>query len=135
MALVSDASGKVAASGAITSTELGYLDGVTSNIQTQINNILISYNTYAGFINGTGVINRNNGIYSFTVTRPATGVYTVTFSTTVSTSQYNVQATPRVSTPAFVTYSNQTTTSCTFYVFDSNGVAQNYGFSFNITML
>lgn len=34
-ALVSNASGKVAAS-AITSTELGYLDGVTSNIQTQL---------------------------------------------------------------------------------------------------
>lgn len=35
-ALVSDASGKVAVS-AVTSTELGYLDGVTSNIQTQLN--------------------------------------------------------------------------------------------------
>lgn len=37
-ALVSNGSGKVAVS-AVTSTELGYLDGVTSNIQTQINNI------------------------------------------------------------------------------------------------
>lgn len=36
--LVSDSSGKVAVS-AVTSTELGYLDGVTSNIQTQINNV------------------------------------------------------------------------------------------------
>lgn len=35
-ALVSNSSGKVAVSG-ITSTELGYLDGVTSNVQTQIN--------------------------------------------------------------------------------------------------
>lgn len=35
-ALVSNSSGKVAAS-AITSTELGYLDGVTSAIQTQLN--------------------------------------------------------------------------------------------------
>lgn len=35
-ALVSNASGKVAVS-AVTATELGYLDGVTSNIQTQIN--------------------------------------------------------------------------------------------------
>lgn len=35
-ALVSDGNGKVAAS-AVTSTELGYLDGVTSNIQTQLN--------------------------------------------------------------------------------------------------
>lgn len=35
-ALVSDASGKVAVS-AVTSTEVGYLDGVTSAIQTQLN--------------------------------------------------------------------------------------------------
>ncbi len=35
-ALVSDTSGKVAVS-AVTSTELGYVDGVTSNIQTQLN--------------------------------------------------------------------------------------------------
>lgn len=35
-ALVSNGSGKVAVS-AVTSTELGYLDGVTSNLQTQIN--------------------------------------------------------------------------------------------------
>lgn len=40
-ALVSDASGKVAVS-AVTSTELGYLDGVTSNIQTQLNSKLSS---------------------------------------------------------------------------------------------
>lgn len=37
-ALISNSSGKVAVS-AVTSTELGYLDGVTSNIQTQINNL------------------------------------------------------------------------------------------------
>ena len=37
-ALVSNASGKVAAS-SITSTQLGYLSGVTSNIQTQLNNL------------------------------------------------------------------------------------------------
>ena len=35
-ALVSDAGGKIAVS-VVTSTELGYLDGVTSNIQTQLN--------------------------------------------------------------------------------------------------
>lgn len=35
-ALVSDSSGKVAVSD-VTSTELGYLDGVTSNVQTQLN--------------------------------------------------------------------------------------------------
>jgi len=38
-ALLSNGSGKVAASASITSTELGYLDGVTSNIQSQFNGI------------------------------------------------------------------------------------------------
>ena len=38
MALVSDASGKVAASADVSATELGYLNGVTSAIQTQIDN-------------------------------------------------------------------------------------------------
>lgn len=37
--LVSNSSGKVAVSN-VTSTELGYLDGVTSNVQTQLNNKL-----------------------------------------------------------------------------------------------
>ena len=37
MALVSDSNGKVAAS-AVTAAELGYLSGVSSNIQTQLNN-------------------------------------------------------------------------------------------------
>lgn len=40
-ALISNASGKVAVS-LVTSTELSYLDGVTSNIQTQLNNKLES---------------------------------------------------------------------------------------------
>lgn len=40
-ALVSNGSGKVSAS-AVTATELGYLDGVTSNIQTQLNKKLES---------------------------------------------------------------------------------------------
>ena len=40
-ALVSDANGKVAVS-AVTSTEIGYLDGVTSNVQTQLNKKLES---------------------------------------------------------------------------------------------
>ena len=40
-ALISNSSGKVAVS-SVTSTELGYLDGVTSNIQTQLNSKLSS---------------------------------------------------------------------------------------------
>lgn len=51
-ALISNGSGKVAAS-AVTSTELGYLDGVTSNVQTQINNakVTVSKHNAAGITN------------------------------------------------------------------------------------
>lgn len=45
-ALVSDGSGKVAVS-AVTSTELGYLDGVTGAIQTQLNGKAASTHTHA----------------------------------------------------------------------------------------
>lgn len=45
-ALVSDADGKVTVS-AVTSTELGYLDGVTSNIQTQLNGKAPSSHTHS----------------------------------------------------------------------------------------
>lgn len=45
-ALVSDGSGKVAVS-AVTSTELGYLDGVTGAIQTQLNDKAASTHTHA----------------------------------------------------------------------------------------
>ena len=46
-ALVSNSSGKVAVS-AVTSTELGYLDGVTSNVQTQLNNKVPTNRTVNG---------------------------------------------------------------------------------------
>lgn len=46
-ALVSNGSGKVAVS-AVTSTELGYLDGVTSNVQTQLNNKVPTSRTVNG---------------------------------------------------------------------------------------
>lgn len=47
-ALISNSSGKVAVSD-VTSTELGYLDGVTSNVQTQLDNKL---NTSGGTVTG-----------------------------------------------------------------------------------
>lgn len=52
-ALISNASGKVAVS-PVTSTELGYLDGVTSGVQTQLNNKLaITGGNVTGPINFT----------------------------------------------------------------------------------
>ena len=63
-ALISNSSGKVAVS-AVTSTELGYLDGVTSNIQTQLNGKAASSHShdYLPLTGGTisGVITTTDG--------------------------------------------------------------------------
>lgn len=48
--VVSDSSGKLAASSSITTTELGYLDGVSSNIQTQLNSKQATVNGAASSI-------------------------------------------------------------------------------------
>lgn len=50
--LISNSYGKVAVSG-VTSTELRYLDGVTSNIQTQINSIKYNWLWYQGKSSGS----------------------------------------------------------------------------------
>ncbi len=61
-ALISNSSGKVAVS-AVTSTELGYLDGVTSAIQTQLNArvTLSGIQTITGAKNFTGGLSVNGG--------------------------------------------------------------------------
>lgn len=74
-ALVSDASGKVAVS-AVTSTELGYVDGVTSAIQTQLNGkMALSGGTFTG-----GVSHGRNE-----VTQPRFKDYSETVSTNATT--------------------------------------------------
>jgi hypothetical protein len=63
--LVSDGSGKIAASGSITTTELGYLSGVTSALQTQLNGKLnLTGGTLTGGLSGT------TGSFSGIVTTP-----------------------------------------------------------------
>jgi hypothetical protein len=53
-ALVSDGSGKIAASGSTTATEIGYVAGVTSAIQTQLNGKLnLTGGTLTGALSGT----------------------------------------------------------------------------------
>ena len=58
-ALVSNASGKVAVS-AVTSTELGYLDGVTSAIQTQLNSKPAAYAGEVTTSSGTATISKSD---------------------------------------------------------------------------
>jgi hypothetical protein len=58
-ALVSNSSGKVAVS-AVTSTELGYLDGVTSAIQTQLNSKPAAYAGEVTTSSGTATISKSD---------------------------------------------------------------------------
>ena len=73
-ALTSNGSGKVEVS-AVTSTELGYLDGVSSNIQTQLNAISSSADINGGAIDGAAI-----GANS-----PSTAVFTTVNSTGTTT--------------------------------------------------
>ncbi len=87
-ALVSDANGKVAASAA-TSTELGYLSGVTSAIQTQLNNKAASAHNQgantitAGTFSATGVKAANGTDYT---TARVRNIYAGTTDMTAGTS-------------------------------------------------
>lgn len=67
MALQSDASGKVEASATVSSTELGYVDGATSNIQTQLNTLGTSVST-----NDTNAVHKT-GDESISGTKTFTG--------------------------------------------------------------
>lgn len=87
-ALVSDANGKVAVS-AVTSTELGYLDGVTSAIQTQLNGKAstshgthVTYGTSASALGtssaGTATtVSRSDHVHALPALTSCTGTLTV----------------------------------------------------------
>lgn len=78
-ALVSDANGKVAVSD-ITSTELSYLDGVTSKIQTQLNAKSASSHTHSISITGgatAAAVKAGTSAVSLNVTSVSTSVLNV----------------------------------------------------------
>lgn len=77
-ALISDANGKIAVS-AVTSTELGYLDGVTSAIQTQLNNKVT-------VVSGKGLSTND---YTTTEKTKLNGIETGATKTTVSFDKTN----------------------------------------------
>jgi hypothetical protein len=83
-ALVSDGSGKVATN-AVTSTELGYLSGVTSSIQTQINSKIGASSQVLTFqiastINASTTNYLNTGVTTTTIENAATMIAPVAFT-------------------------------------------------------
>ena len=96
VAMVTDANGKVAVS-AVTATELGYLDGVTSNVQTQLDAKQASGTYYTDSLNSTywnADADRGAGSSGFTMTYAgdvtvdenftATGTSTLTGAVTIA---------------------------------------------------
>lgn len=71
-ALVSDGNGDVSVS-AVTSTELGYLDGVTSNVQTQLNNVSVMPNNIAFYTSGSHSLSLPSGTGAVLVTAAGGG--------------------------------------------------------------
>jgi hypothetical protein len=74
--VVTDANGKITSSSTIDTTELGYLNGVTSNIQTQLNNKVSSsdFNDFTSYVDES-FAPESHAVASTTYGAATTGVY------------------------------------------------------------
>jgi len=107
--VITDGSGKLGTHTCV-SGQLAYLQNVTSDIQTQTNKCNFAIPYYAGYIGSTGTVMRNNGYYTFTITKTNAGEYPITFGTALSSNQYTVSLAVRNTAPFWISYHNQTTT-------------------------
>lgn len=133
MALVSDASGKVAVS-AVTSTEVGYLDGVTSAIQTQLNGKAPTSHSHSATDLTSGVVPdaRLSGLYSgFThkidgantvFTTPSAGSTTTDARTVFGLAEYKSSGSAQVGAIVFIA---PNVTSSIMYQFSIAGMLYN----------
>jgi len=96
---------------------------VTSSIQTHLDKCATGVPFYAGYIGSTGTVIRDNGFYSFTVSKTLTGVYVIKFGTALPSNQYSVSAVVRNTLPISISYSNQTASACNITIWDCNAVA------------
>lgn len=102
-ALVSDGSGFVSAAAATTTTEIGYVNGVTSAIQTQLDSKFASAGTLGADHGGTGVANNSaatltrSGNHGLTLTTTGTTSLTLPTSGTVTALGPDISLTAEVS--------------------------------------
>ena len=106
-AVISNGSGKIAVSD-VTSTELGYLDGVTSAVQTQLNAKAASGDVITAQ-QAQDISDNNNKVSNATHTGDVTGATALTIKTNVAlagnpttTTQTAGNASTRIATTAFV---------------------------------
>ena len=86
----------------------------------------------AGYVHPAGTINRDNGMFPFTISKTVTGTYNVLFNNVAGTHNYTVGLSLRNSKGGMTTYSTQTTGGFFLYVFNSSGVSADIGFSFTV---
>ena len=113
-ALVSNSSGKVAVSG-VTSTELGYLDGVTSNVQTQLNNKAATSSLTNGSVTKVGTTTKGSS------TKPIylSGGSPTTCSTYAGGTKVTLNGTNKEASTA--SFYAPTTVGTNYYILTSNG--------------
>lgn len=119
-ALASDASGYITQS-AVTSTELGYVSGVTSSIQTQLNNkvdiVLAHY--ICNSSNATGTI--SSGTYTI-IDFNESVVDTASAVTTGSGWKFTAPSTGYYEISAFITFSGAPDTDSYFTLYKNNSL-------------
>lgn len=128
-ALISDGSGKVAVS-AVTSTELGYIDGVTSNVQTQLNTKVTgpassTTDSFPLYSDTTGKVIKNQTWFTQSSTTGALSLTTVAGSATA----LSVTNTGTSSTGIVVTAGSQTDISYPILLLRDRGSNNRFRFS------
>jgi hypothetical protein len=127
-AAVTDASGVLSAS-AVTATELGYVSGVTSAIQTQIDEVVNNGSVvYKGHVSSAGT---GTGLPSgWTVSRTSTGLYEITHNLGLAaTTDMQIVASVNDSVSRFAVVD----TGTAFFrvrTFDAAGASSDEGFHF-----
>ena len=127
--VITDGSGKLGTHTCV-SGQLAYLQNVTSDIQTQIDKCNFAIPYYAGYIGSTGSVIRNNGYYTFTITKTNAGEYPITFVTALSSNEYTVSLAIRNTVLLWIAYNSQTTTGFTVNTWNTVGNLADTQFSF-----
>jgi hypothetical protein len=87
-----------------------------------------------GKVSLTGVKLSDNGLFTFTSSKTASGIYSITYSDPMSSTDYQVFITPLSNDgPRIANISSSSTTGCIIYMFNQNAAPSDSQFSFFVT--
>lgn len=124
-ALISDGGGKISVS-TVTSTELGYVSGVTSSIQTQLNN---KQPLLTNPITGTGVANQI-AYFNGTTSLTSSSIFTIDTSTNKISINGGLNITLNGSNDSIISLQNSAT-NVSYLFFNGNGYNNSVGMQSN----